>query len=149
MLIEEWESDLPIGQNAASPINQQITKSPNHQIAIVGLATRFGTAASLREFQECVFTGKGAMREPPEGRWRGCDEQVRRALDLTSRRGGFIENVDIPFGRFRMPPSEVPEVLPQQLLMLQVAAEAMSDADVPMRERRGRRWRSTASASAA
>ncbi|MCH7872303.1 MAG: type I polyketide synthase, partial [Planctomycetes bacterium] len=71
-------------------------------------------------------------------RWRGCDERVRQALDLMSCRGGFIENIDIPFGRFRLPPNEIPEVLPQQLLMLQIAAEAMGDADLPLRERRER-----------
>ncbi|MCH7870222.1 MAG: type I polyketide synthase, partial [Planctomycetes bacterium] len=125
MLVEEWRPGSAIGTNAASPVDRQITKSPNHQIAIVGLAARFGTAASLREFQECVLGGRDAMREPPVDRWRGCDERVRQALDLKSCRGGFIDHIDIPFGRFRLPPSEVAEVLPQQLLMLQVAAEAM------------------------
>ena len=36
----------------------------------------------------------------------------------------------MPANRFRIPPREMEEMLPQQLLMLQTAAEALQDAGV-------------------
>jgi len=39
---------------------------------------------------------------------------------------------------FRIPPGEIPDILPQQLLMLKTAAGAMRDAGLPLRESRER-----------
>jgi len=41
-----------------------------------------------------------------------------------------IGHIDFPLQRFRIPPSELKQMLPQQLLMLQVAAQAFDDAGV-------------------
>ena len=143
LLVEEHlaisrSGDLVIGKKAPPAINRQITRSPNHQIAIVGLAARFGRAASLREFQQHVLSGSSALREPPPDRWRGGGEIIRAALGSSVCPGGYLDEIGIPFGRFRLPPNETPQILPQQLLMLLVAAEAMDDANLPLRERRER-----------
>ncbi len=44
------------------------------------------------------------------------------------RRGYFVEGVETAVGRFGIAPAELEEMLPQQLLMLNVAAEALEDA---------------------
>ena len=44
--------------------------------------------------------------------------------------GWFIEEIIIPIGRFKIPPREIEEALPQQMLMLQVAGQAIADADL-------------------
>lgn len=44
------------------------------------------------------------------------------------REGFYIVDISIPLDRFRVPPAELREALPQQLLMLAVAAEAVDDA---------------------
>ncbi len=54
-------------------------------------------------------------------RWWGSPEQSHFT-------GYFINQINIPLGRFRIPPAELAEMLPQQLLMLQVAADALEDA---------------------
>ena len=43
-------------------------------------------------------------------------------------KGHYLERVSIPTDQFRIPPLELQEMLPQQLLMLKSAAEAISDA---------------------
>ena len=45
--------------------------------------------------------------------------------------GFYIEELNLPIDRFRIPPKELEETLPQQLLMLQVAAAALDDAAGP------------------
>ena len=103
-------------------------REPPQPIAIVGMAAHFGTAASLREFQELVLNGRSALRERPPDRWRGYDAIALRRLDGCDPRGAYIDSLAVPLGRFRVPPNEIPEILPQQLLMLQVAASALEDA---------------------
>ena len=49
--------------------------------------------------------------------------------------GWFIEDLEIPIGRFKIPPREVEEALPQQMLMLQVAEHAITDADLSQVDR--------------
>ena len=45
-------------------------------------------------------------------------------------RGYFLEELEIPVGRFRIPPRELEEAMVQQTLMLDVALEALADAAV-------------------
>jgi PfaB family protein len=46
-----------------------------------------------------------------------------------------IDEVNIPLGRFRIPPNELKDMLPQQLLMLEVAANAIDDAGITEEKR--------------
>jgi acyl transferase domain-containing protein len=50
--------------------------------------------------------------------------------------GGFMQAVTVAIGEFQIPPGEIRDILPQQLLMLQVAAGAMRDAGLPLRQAR-------------
>lgn len=47
-----------------------------------------------------------------------------------------MASVSIPYGKYRVPPNEIPEILPQQLIALESAAAAMSDAGIAVGERR-------------
>jgi len=95
-------------------------RSAPEPIAIVGMAVRYGRLDTLEAFQHAVLRGE-ALRDPlPETRWHG----VRPDREMP---GGWIERLDVPVGRFKIPPKEIPSVLPQQLLMLQVTADALAD----------------------
>jgi 3-hydroxymyristoyl/3-hydroxydecanoyl-(acyl carrier protein) dehydratase len=48
-------------------------------------------------------------------------------VGVASRSGNPIESLTLPATRFRIPPTELAEMLPQQTLMLQIAAEALDD----------------------
>ncbi len=60
---------------------------------------------------------------------------------LASRTGTPIESLTIPITRFRIPPTELAEMLPQQTLMLQIAAEAMDSCSPPLPPQSGERER--------
>jgi 3-oxoacyl-(acyl-carrier-protein) synthase/3-hydroxymyristoyl/3-hydroxydecanoyl-(acyl carrier protein) dehydratase len=71
-------------------------------IAIVGLEARVGAARDLRELRAALRAGRSLA--------------------------GPMGEVEAPAGRFRIPPSELAEILRQQRLMLLVAADAFADA---------------------
>ena len=109
---------------------------PHSNIAIVGMATAFGQTASLREFQELVFNGRSNISNRPRQRWKGCDRIGDELLNSQSLPGGYCHEISVAASEFHLPPKEIPDILPQQLLMLKVAAEAMRDADLPLRQER-------------
>ena len=100
-------------------------------IAIVGMEARFGSHAGLRAFQEAVLGGKAAALKSPERRWRGVEASswfTGRYLRDNRWNGFYLPDLEVAAERFRIPPKELEEMLPQQLLMLMVAADAIADA---------------------
>jgi acyl transferase domain-containing protein/3-hydroxymyristoyl/3-hydroxydecanoyl-(acyl carrier protein) dehydratase len=88
-------------------------------IAVVGVDARFGPWKSLDAVRERIFGDLDATRKLPA--WWGIEQNVEFP-------GYFIDEIEIPAGQFRIPPNELKEMLPQQLLALQVAAGALADA---------------------
>ena len=69
------------------------------------------------------------------------DTATIRRSDLLGARaawGGFMTAVDIDASQFHIPPKEIPDILPQHLLMLKVAHQAMLDAGMDLRSMRPR-----------
>jgi len=138
LLVEEW-LETP-EQRAGAQVEEQSGQTPE-PIAIVGMSARVGKAASLEALREAVFTEGTLVQERPSSRWHlpgnGVGRELLEAHNLPDDLpGAYIDALEIPIGTFRMPPKEIKEILPQQLLMLQVAAAALEDAGMPMRERR-------------
>ncbi len=154
LLLEEWDPALAgfkgspnLSRSVHIPFDVPEEKSrklpvsdvqPAEPVAIVGMDACFGTLSSLREFQHAVFSGASAVGKRPLHRWKGCENILEKAYGLEALSGAFIENVDFTAGEFHIPPNEIPDILPQQLLMLKVAAQAIKDAGLPLRERRPR-----------
>ena len=105
-------------------------------IAIVGMDLCLGQIHSLTAFQEAVFQGRGAIIQPPANRWKAPDAVA--ACFNSPPAGGFLEEVVVAPGEFKIPPGEIPDILPQQLLMLKVGASAMRNAGLPLHEARER-----------
>ncbi len=136
VLIEEWTGARSKAKRKA-PNKRTKSKSGDTQsatrppIAIVGMDACFGPWTDLRQFQERVFGG-GPEVEPTFKRdWFGVDggEWLKaRGTGAERFRGYYLDDLKIPLNRYRIPPKELEEMLPQQLLMLQVAAGALKDA---------------------
>ena len=103
-------------------------------VAIVGMDAHFGRLASLQVFQEAILRGETAVGPPPEARWRGCDDVATAAWGDRRPPGAYLDAASVDVGAFRLPPNEIPETLPQQLLMLQSVARALRDAGVPPKQ---------------
>jgi len=115
LLLEEW-TESSAHPSAISVSSKPVPVTP---VAIVGLAVHFGPWGDLRRFQEQVLSGRAGEPQPKRNGWGLATEACPPAFG--------IETLKIPTDRFRIPPKELEEMLPQQLLMLQVAAAALAD----------------------
>jgi len=115
VLLQEWRG------HATQPGVQEKQATP--AIAVVGMEAQFGPWRCLDQFRLRVF-GFDADQQPsqPTNCW-GVDRK-------NAGEGFFINEVTVPLGRYRIPPAELREMLPQQLLMLQVATAALEDAGI-------------------
>ncbi|MBN1932048.1 MAG: hypothetical protein JW786_10625 [Desulfobacterales bacterium] len=156
LLFEEWYpkrkkiQSLSSGIQRPKPTVEHAFKdnpslSSNHNqaekqvpIAIVGMEAVFGSLSSLRDFQETVFKGDTTIGKRPRDRWKGCEDIARRYMESPNLSGGFMNQIVLQIDEFHIPPNEIPDILPQHLLMLKVAAKAMQDAGLPLRKERPR-----------
>ena len=121
LLVEEHrEQRIEVAAPAAGPA-----------IAVVGLGVRFGGLDGVEAFARSTLAGESSLGPAPSTRWRGLQDNpwIRSLVpDLKDVAGAWIDRLSLPIGRFKLPPNEVPSTLAQQLLMLQVAAQAAEDA---------------------
>jgi acyl transferase domain-containing protein/3-hydroxymyristoyl/3-hydroxydecanoyl-(acyl carrier protein) dehydratase len=126
VLLEEWIEPAPARggsrETSVAPATE-VWRLPLPEIAIVGMAAHIGPWPSLQAFQERVFGGEQREPQPPTNWW---------GFDGSKFPGYYLSEIVFPRHRFRIPPKEVEEMLPQQLLMLLVAADAIRDAKLPV-----------------
>ena len=94
-------------------------------LAIVGLGTHIGPWKNLRSFADHVLGADTGTQPAARPDWRGLHPDA-----LAAQPGYFVDDLAIPVSRYRIPPRELAELLPQQALMLEVARDALSDARV-------------------
>jgi acyl transferase domain-containing protein/3-hydroxymyristoyl/3-hydroxydecanoyl-(acyl carrier protein) dehydratase len=137
LLVEEWlphsssAAMSPHPREVAARAKPKILETKGIAIAVVGMDARFGQWQSLPAFQERVLGGDDAAAPAPPKAWHGasgCEWFREAGLDATPFAGFTMDEVALPANRFRIPPREMEEMLPQQLLMLQTAAGALHDA---------------------
>jgi len=121
VLVEEYQA-APRKRHGESVPFSPAKEAAAIPIAIVGMEANFGACSGLRRFQEHVLGGQSqAALSLPEKRWWGSGEAPRYP-------GHYLLEVSVAAADYRIPPKEMEEMLPQQLLMLDTAAKAVKDA---------------------
>ncbi len=134
VLVEEWTGtgDILDRGHAETPVERE--DSP---VAIVGMDAHFGSLESLETFSSQVLGDE--RRDPQENSlWWGVQESSwfkNSGGQATDFKGHFIGELSLPLDRFRIPPVELEDMLPQQSLMLTVAKGAMDDAGLGTEEK--------------
>ena len=102
-----------------------------NRMAIVGMDAYFGECDSLEEFDKTNYEGRQHFIPLPTDRWKGLDQDpsVLEALKEIPK-GAYIDQFDLDFLRFKIPPNEDDRLIPQQLLLLKVADRALQDAKI-------------------
>ena len=113
LLIEEFET-----AETAPLINYTCYDEP---IAIVSQAAHFAGLKNINDVQQRLFNHQDVPVFEAPRNWYGKPD--------TDKHTASIDSCGIPIGRFRIPPTELADCLPQQLLMLNVAADALDDID--------------------
>jgi len=104
-------------------------------IAVVGMACRFpGGADTPEAFWELLKNGVDASCEVPPARWNVdavFDPDPAAPGKTYVRRGGFLQSVDgFDAGLFGIAPREAASIDPQQRLVLELAWEALENANL-------------------
>ncbi len=149
MLLEEWTRP---NRRAGGTINLQHHAVPGNGdedgysktstsekplVAIIGMSAAMGKLSTLRAFQEAVFKGQSIIEHHSRlrGTQIGPDTYFRQVVP---EHGAFMEDVALDMGLFHVPPNEIPDILPQHLLMMKLCRNALIDAGVALREKRTR-----------
>ncbi|RMG74953.1 MAG: beta-ketoacyl synthase [Chloroflexi bacterium] len=121
VILEEVNQTVTDHQPTQHPIN----------MAIIGMDAHFGMFDGLDAFSRAIYEGETAFRPLPENRWKGLQHQPqilkRFGLDEVPH-GAYIDSFDLDFMQVKIPPNPADEPIPQQLLLLKVADNAIRDA---------------------
>lgn len=140
VLLEEW---LPAQQTAANVLIPSSIQSKPVPIAIVGAACRLAGAYDLDEFVRRSLFGQQIAKPDRQPRWWGAEQSNWFATENahSATAGYHLHSLRVPLQRFRIPPVELRDMLPQQLLMLEAAADALDDQHTARKPENGRRER--------
>ena len=125
LLLEEWTA-----QNGSEQATPPPTL-PSQPVAIVGMDIRLGEWSNTDQFRQQWLSDEPTKPFTPAQHWYGATnsrwygEEFAAQPPLT---GHYLKHVAVPPGAFRIPPTELKEMLPRQALMLQSAAAALQHA---------------------
>jgi acyl transferase domain-containing protein/3-hydroxymyristoyl/3-hydroxydecanoyl-(acyl carrier protein) dehydratase len=117
VLIEEW-TPARVTATASPPARPR--SASRSSVAIVGVAAHLGPFAESGSVKAMALGGDQPQSPSEPANWWG--------FPGATFPGHYLESLDIPIGRFRIPPRELAEMLPQQSLMLKVAADSLANA---------------------
>jgi 3-oxoacyl-(acyl-carrier-protein) synthase/3-hydroxymyristoyl/3-hydroxydecanoyl-(acyl carrier protein) dehydratase len=131
LLIEEWRETKSPPPPAAISTSRQAAN-----VAVVGISTVFGQFTDLTDFKRALNGNLSARTPRPPERWKGCDDLARNLFGEYGKEGVYAESLGVKPGAFQIPPNELPDIIPQQLMMIKAASMAMADAGLSIREPR-------------
>ena len=129
LLLEEWRPQVSRKQRSLTS-HPSFSKKPE-PVAIVGMGTHFGSWPDLAAFSRRVFADSTQVQPHAPHHWWGVENSrwlQQQGLPPETFQGHYLQAVTAVPGEFKIPPLELAEMLPRQLLMLQVAAAALDDA---------------------
>ncbi|GLS91009.1 beta-hydroxyacyl-ACP dehydratase [Psychromonas marina] len=119
-------------QAGNSPLETEFSKAKAlAPMSIVGMDCIVGDCANLAQFKALIESDGNTFRELPVHRWKGIEKNsgIKQALQLgKAPKGGYVEQFDIDFLRFKVPPNPQDCLIPQQLMMMKVADNAVQQA---------------------
>jgi acyl transferase domain-containing protein/3-hydroxymyristoyl/3-hydroxydecanoyl-(acyl carrier protein) dehydratase len=111
LIVEEWS-----GSRSA---RIAVPEDPATEIAVVGIGVAAAGAENTQQFARTLFSGESRVRPRPEG----------------GSPAGWTEAVELDAATVRFPPRDLQQALPQQLLALETARQAVAGLVLPPRER--------------
>jgi PfaB family protein len=100
-------------------------------MAIIGMDALFGSRDGLNAFEKTIFAGEQHFTASPDTRWSALDHHPKHlqkwGLDAAPW-GAYIEQFEMDYLAYKIPPAEDNSPIPQQMLVLKVADRAIRDA---------------------
>jgi acyl transferase domain-containing protein/3-hydroxymyristoyl/3-hydroxydecanoyl-(acyl carrier protein) dehydratase len=104
-------------------------KDPD-QYAIVGMGVLTGDCADLNRFTDMILGKTSPAPAPAIPRWRRADHL---SADLAGSKAGFLDTLSLAVDEFHIPPVQIPDILPQHLVLLKAVKTALTDAGISSR----------------
>ncbi|MCA1797056.1 MAG: type I polyketide synthase [Geobacteraceae bacterium] len=132
VLLQEWDGNPQSGTEEATADGDNKHTHPDTSagIAIVGIDVRTGAADSTAAFRAQVLgrTRNEELQQPRH--WGGAQQSIWWDSEgFKPCYGAYLREISLPAGKFRIPPTEMRDMLPRQALMLLCAEGALKDAD--------------------
>ena len=142
ILVEEFRKEIPTFYYTAHDVTtgngdknsghqagfgEQCTSLPHetpliqpNAVAVVGMALTTPRAADIDALKELMVSPKGDIASLPE-------------FPCLCATGQWMDEIKTFAGEFHIPPNQIPDLLPQHLVMLKAAMAAMEDANIAHR----------------
>ena len=124
LIVEEWnealykkKSSVTSHKKVASTNKPSIKES---EIAIVGIGVMAADIEGSHEFAKTLFSGKSRVRKRSDGTL-----------------SAFTESFNLPLKGLKFPPIDLKQTLPQQLMVLKAAMEAVEESGKLVRDKTG------------
>ncbi|MBF0238104.1 MAG: hypothetical protein HQM12_10385, partial [SAR324 cluster bacterium] len=135
-LIFEQETEESSGNSRQLLLSDPLPvreRKPLAPMAIIGMEAFFGSCHGLEAFHKTLYDGLQHFINLPEKRWKGIDQlgDLLKSYGLPEGKppiGAYIDEFGIDFLRHKIPPVANDPLIPQQLLMIHVADEALKNA---------------------
>ncbi|MGF1692537.1 beta-ketoacyl synthase N-terminal-like domain-containing protein [Photobacterium kagoshimensis] len=136
LLLEAYpatHSGIVATNSAATTTMPQASALPRHSSAlkVTGLASHFGSLKTINALSHAIQHDENAFVALPKKRWKGLDQHPELLSQFglhTIPHGAYIDQFELDFLRFKVPPNEDDRLISQQLLLMKVADEAIRDA---------------------
>ena len=129
VVIEEHRGQMAPGMNRVAETNEQ--SGVPEPIAIVGRGIVVAGAKNLHEFRTVLSSRDSAISDAPVERWRNGAGIVSGESPLTYSsphcRGGFINDFTFDGARYRIPPKQVQQANPVQMMLIDAVAQALAE----------------------
>jgi acyl transferase domain-containing protein/3-hydroxymyristoyl/3-hydroxydecanoyl-(acyl carrier protein) dehydratase len=135
ILVEEHNksrsySSKPASKRAASSDKPVALENDSDQFAIVGMQILTGDCPDLTQFADMIRGRTSPCPAPAADRWRRRDHLPP---DQPQRPAGYLTALSLAMDEFHIPPVQIPDILPQHLVLLQAVKGALADARIPHR----------------
>ena len=139
MTNQQSNNDAVIQQQA---VIDKLLSQKYEPIAVVGLGLRFpGSVHTLSDFAQMLETGTEGIGEIPNSRWDNSlyfDAEQGKPGRICTHSGGYLDQIDQFDPKFfAISPKEANNIDPQQRLMLELAWEALEQANIDPHQLRG------------
>ncbi|WP_299495386.1 beta-ketoacyl synthase N-terminal-like domain-containing protein [uncultured Shewanella sp.] len=129
---EMMEESIHLGsEQVSSSMGYQRESEPGKPLSITGIAAHFGPFDDINSFDRAIQNYQHGFISLPEKRWKGMDKHADILVDFGLKavpKGAYIDRFKLDFLRFKLPPNEDDRLIPQQLLLMKMADEAIRDA---------------------
>lgn len=118
---------------AASQNDVSTEESGLEPIAIIGRGVVLPGALNVAAFEQLLKSGESAIVDAPQDRWRngiGIEPaDATSAYVVPTSRGGFITDFVFDAQTYRIPPKQVRQANPVQMMLLDAVSQAVNECD--------------------